>query len=581
MTDKQDNLATNPQEFINYVSQETSKLLEMFSATGGDDVLRQFTQSWTELATRSLEDPTVWVRAIADYQQAQFNLWRNLLTGNTSENPVAEPPPGDRRFKSEEWSKNPVFDYIKQSYLLTSRMLTEMAHNAKLSPQEQQKLEFYTRQYVDAMSPTNFALTNPEVLQQALETKGESLVNGLKNLLGDVEKGRITMTDEDSFELGKNLATTEGAVIYQNELFQLIHYKPLAEKVHERPTLIVPPSINKFYILDLQQDNSFVRYCLEQGQDVYLISWVNPTPEQRDLSWDDYVGNGILKAIEVVKSISDQPKVNAVSWCVGGTLMASALAVLAHRKDNSVGSCTFLTTLIDFTDPGDLCVYIDQYQVKQLESKVNSEGILHGRELATSFNMLRSNDLIWSYVVNNYLKGQTPPPFDILYWNSDPTNLPAAMYTFYINKMYLENKLVEPDALTICGEPIDLRRVKTPCYFLSTMEDHIAPWKGTFKALDLFSGTVEFVLGASGHVAGVINPAKKNRRNYWIKGEMGQGPDTWLETAERQEGSWWNHWSDWVRRRSGKKVEPPREYGNSEYPVIEAAPGSYVCKRLD
>jgi len=581
MTDKQDNLATNPQEFINYVSQETSKLLEMFSATGGDDVLRQFTQSWTELATRSLEDPTVWVRAIADYQQAQFNLWRNLLTGNTSENPVAEPPPGDRRFKSEEWSKNPVFDYIKQSYLLTSRMLTEMAHNAKLSPQEQQKLEFYTRQYVDAMSPTNFALTNPEVLQQALETKGESLVNGLKNLLGDVEKGRITMTDEDSFELGKNLATTEGAVIYQNELFQLIHYKPLAEKVHERPTLIVPPSINKFYILDLQQDNSFVRYCLEQGQDVYLISWVNPTPEQRDLSWDDYVGNGILKAIEVVKSISDQPKVNAVSWCVGGTLMASALAVLAHRKDNSVGSCTFLTTLIDFTDPGDLCVYIDQYQVKQLESKVNSEGILHGRELATSFNMLRSNDLIWSYVVNNYLKGQTPPPFDILYWNSDPTNLPAAMYTFYINKMYLENKLVEPDALTICGEPIDLRRVKTPCYFLSTMEDHIAPWKGTFKALDLFSGTVEFVLGASGHVAGVINPAKKNRRNYWIKGEMGQGPDTWLETAERQEGSWWNHWSEWMRRRAGKKVEPPQEYGNSEYPVIEAAPGSYVCQRLD
>lgn len=581
MTEKQDNLATNPQEFINYVSQETSKLLEMFSATGGDDILRQFTQSWTELATRSLEDPTVWVRAIADYQQAQLNLWRNLLTGNTSEKPVVEPPPGDRRFKAEEWSKNPVFDYIKQSYLLTSRMLTEMAQNAKLSPQEQQKLEFYTRQYVDAMSPTNFALTNPEVLQQALETKGESLVNGLKNLLSDIEKGRISMTDEDAFELGKNLATTEGAVIYQNEIFQLIHYKPLAEKVHERPMLIVPPSINKFYILDLQPDNSFVRYCLEQGQDVYLISWVNPTPEQRDLSWDDYVGNGILKAIEVVKAISGQPRLNAVSWCVGGTLMASALAVLAHRKDNSVGSCTFLTTLIDFTDPGDLGVYIDQYQVKQLEAKVNTDGILHGRELATSFNMLRSNDLIWSYVVNNYLKGQTPPPFDILYWNSDPTNLPAAMYTFYINKMYLENKLVEPDALTICGEPIDLRRIKTPCYFLSTMEDHIAPWKGTFKALDRFSGTVEFVLGASGHVAGVINPAKKNRRNYWIKGEMGQGPDTWLETAERQEGSWWNHWSDWVRRRSGKKVEPPREYGNSEYPVIEAAPGSYVRKRLD
>ncbi len=419
------------------------------------------------------------------------------------------------------------------------------------------------------------------MLQQALETKGESLINGLRNLLSDIEKGRISMTDEDSFELGKNLATTEGAVIFQNEIFQLIHYKPLSEQVHERPTLIVPPSINKFYILDLQPENSFVRYCLEQGQDVYLISWVNPTPEQRDLGWDQYVGDGILKALEVTKAVSAQEKVNVVSWCVGGTLMATALAVLTNRKDNSVGSCTFLTTLIDFSEAGDLRVYIDEYQVKQLESKVNSEGVLNGRELATSFNMLRSNDLIWSYVVNNYLKGQTPPPFDILYWNSDPTNLPAAMYTFYIKKMYLENKLVEPDGLTVCGEPIDLRRVKTPCYFLSTLEDHIAPWKGTFKALDLFTGTVEFVLGASGHVAGVINPPQKNRRHYWIKGEMGQGPDHWLETAERHDGSWWPHWNEWLRRRAGKKIDAPKEYGNGEYKVIEPAPGSYVRRRLD
>jgi len=582
MTDKDGNTATtDPQEFINYVNRETSKVLEMFSATGGDDILRQFTQSWTELATRSMEDPGVWIRAIADYQQAQFNLWRNLLSGSTAEKPIAEPPPGDRRFKAEEWSKNPVFDYIKQSYLLTSRMLTEMAENAQLSPQQQQKLEFYTRQYVDALSPTNFAVTNPEVIQQAMETKGASLVDGLKNLLNDIEKGRISMTDEAAFELGTNLATTEGAVVFQNDIFQLIHYKPLVEQTFERPTLIVPPSINKFYILDLQPDNSFVRYCLEQGQDVYLVSWVNPSPEQRDLNWDDYVGEGILKAVEVTKAISGQDKLNAVSWCVGGTLMASALAVMANRKDTSVASCTFLTTLIDFSNPGDLCVYIDDLQVKQLESKVNKEGILHGRELATSFNMLRSNDLIWSYVVNNYLKGQTPPPFDILYWNSDPTNLPAAMYTYYINHMYLENDLVKPDALSICGEPIDLRRVKTPCYFLSTIEDHIAPWKGTFKAIDLLGGTVEFVLGASGHVAGVINPAKKNRRNYWIKGEFGKGAEHWLETAERQEGSWWSHWSEWLRRRAGKKVAAPADYGNADFKVLEPAPGSYVRKRLD
>jgi polyhydroxyalkanoate synthase len=580
-TESSGSYMSDPQEFINFVSRETNKVLEMFSATGGDDILRQFTQSWSELATRSLEDPTVWLRAITEYQQAQFNLWRNLLTGTSSESPVVQPMPGDRRFQSEEWSKNPVYDYIKQSYLLTSRMLVDMASNAKLSPTEQAKLEFYTKQYVDAMSPTNFALTNPEVLQQALESKGQSLVDGLKNLLADIEKGRISMTDEEAFELGTNLATTEGSVVFQNEIFQLIHYKPQTEQVFERPTLIVPPSINKFYILDLQPHNSFVRYCLEQGQDVYLISWVNPSSEQRDLSWDDYVSDGIFKAVEVTKAISGRDKINAVAWCVGGTLLATALAVMANRKDTSVGAATFLTTLTDFQNPGDLCVFIDEYQVKQIENKVNSQGYLNGRELATSFNMLRSNDLIWSYVVNNYLKGQTPPPFDILYWNSDSTNLPANMYSFYLNKMYLENKLAEPNGLTICGEPVDLGKIKIPCYFLSTIEDHIAPWKGTFKATELFGSKIEFVLGASGHVAGVINPASKNRRNYWIKGEQGKGADHWLETAERQEGSWWPHWSDWLRRRAGKKVDAPTDAGSEEFPVIEAAPGSYVRCRLD
>jgi len=575
------NYSTDPQEFINYVAHETNKVLEMFSASGGDDIFRQFTQSWTELATRSIEDPTVWIRAIADYQQAHFNLWRNLMSGTSSETPVVHPERGDRRFQSEEWSNNPIYDYIKQSYLLTSRMLVDMASNAKLAPSEQAKLEFYTKQYVDALSPTNFALTNPEVLQQAMETKGQSLVDGLKNLLGDIEKGRISMTDESAFELGTNLATTEGAVVFQNELFQLIHYKPEGEQVYERPTLIVPPSINKFYILDLQPHNSFVKYCVEQGQNVFLVSWINPTADQRDLSWDDYVGDGVIKAIEVTRQATGAEKLNAVAWCVGGTLLATTLSVLANRKDSSVGSATFLTTLTDFSDPGDLCVFIDDYQVKQLESKVNSQGVLNGRELATSFNMLRSNDLIWSYVVNNYLKGQTPPPFDILYWNSDSTNLPAAMYTFYINKMYLENKLVEPNALEICGEPIDLGKIKIPCYFLSTVEDHIAPWKTTFKATETFGSSIEFVLGASGHVAGVINPASKNRRNYWVKGEQGKGADHWLETAERQEGSWWTNWAEWVRRRAGKKVDAPKEYGGNSHTAIEPAPGSYVRVRND
>jgi polyhydroxyalkanoate synthase len=571
---------TNPQEFINYVNQETQKLLENYTSAGGDDVFKQFSQSWSELASRSLEDPTVWIKAITDYQQAQMNMWKNMLSGQTAAAPVAAPAPGDRRFNADEWSQNPIFSYIKQSYLLGSGMLQNMASNANLSEQEQRKLEFYTQQYIDAMSPTNFAITNPEVLQQALDTKGKSLVDGLQNLLGDIEKGRISMTDESAFVLGENIATTEGAVVFENDMFQLIQYKPTTEQVFEKPTLIVPPCINKFYILDLQEHNSYVKYCVDEGQTVFLVSWVNPSIEQGDISWDDYVGKGVITAIDKVKEISASPKINAVAWCIGGTLLTSALAVLAHRKDTSVASATFLTTLTDFRDPGDLCVFLDEQQVKKLEDKVNNQGYLSGKELATSFNMLRSNDLIWSYVVNNYLKGQTPPPFDILYWNGDSTNLPAEMYTYYINNMYLENKLVEKDALTMCGSPIDLGRIKIPCYFLSTIDDHIAPWKGTFTGAENFSN-VEFVLGGSGHVAGVINPASKNRRNYWVKGEQGKGSDHWLETAERVEGSWWPNWSEWQKKRGGKKVAAPTDYGNADNKVIEAAPGRFVAVRIE
>lgn len=581
MEHNSNNILSNPQEFISYLNKESQKVLEMYSKAGNDDLFSQFTQSWTELAARSFEDPTVWVRAITDYQQAQMNLWQNILTGKAIEQPVAEPQKGDRRFAAEEWSQNPVFSYIKQSYLLTSNLLNEMAANANLSENEQNKLEFYTQQYIDAMSPTNFAVTNPEVLQQALETKGKSLIDGLQNLMSDVEKGRITMTDESAFKLGENIATSEGAVVFENEMLQLIQYKPLTEKVYSRPLLIVPPCINKFYIMDLQEHNSYVRFCVEQGHTVFLTSWVNPTVEQRDLSWDDYVENGTLKAIEAVKNICGVDKINITSWCIGGTITASTLAVMAQRNDDSVANVSFLTTLTEFTDPGDLRVFIDEQQVKQLTQKVDDQGLLNGRDLAASFNMLRSNDLIWSYVVNNYLKGQNPPPFDILYWNSDSTNLPANMYTYYINEMYINNKLAEPNGLTICGEKIDLRNIKTPAYFLSTVEDHIAPWKGTFKGTEMLQGNIEFVLGASGHVAGVINPASKNRRNYWINGELGQGPDHWLETAQREEGSWWNHWAKWLRPKAGKKIDAPTDYGNASYKAIEPAPGRYVSARVD
>lgn len=573
-------MLSNPQEFIDHLNTETQKVFEMFNTSGGDDVFSQFTQSWTELANRSWEDPTVWVRAITDYQQSQMNLWTNLLTGKSA-TAVAEPAKGDRRFQAEEWSQNPVFGYIKQSYLLSSKLMQEMAANANLSDKEQKKLEFYTQQFIDALSPTNFAMTNPEVLQQALETKGQSLIDGMKNLLGDVDKGRISMTDESAFVLGENIATSEGSVVFENDMFQLIQYNPTTEETFARPTLIVPPCINKFYILDLQESNSYVKYCVDQGQTTFLISWLNPTIEQGDISWDDYVEKGIIKASQVVKEITEADKVNAVAWCVGGTLLATALAVLAARKDTTFASATFFTTLLDFKDPGDLCVFIDEQQVKKLEDKVTNQGYLSGRELATSFNMLRSNDLIWSYVVNNYLKGKTPPPFDILYWNSDSTNLPANMYTFYINNMYLENNLTKKDAVSICGEKIDLGKIKIPCYFLSTIEDHIAPWGGTFKGTELLKGKNEFVLGASGHVAGVINPASKNRRNYWINGELGQSEDHWLETAERQEGSWWPHWANWLKGRAGKKVAAPTSTGNDTYKNIEAAPGRFVAVRID
>ncbi|MDO6563479.1 class I poly(R)-hydroxyalkanoic acid synthase [Amphritea sp. 1_MG-2023] len=575
------NILSNPQEFINYLNKESKKVLEMYSQNCNDDLFQKFTQSWTDLAARSFEDPSVWVRAISDYQQAQVNLWHNILTGKAVEKPIAEPMKGDRRFAADEWSENPVFSYIKQSYLLTSDLLNQMASKANLSENEQRKLEFYTQQYTDAMSPTNFALTNPEVLQQALETKGQSLIDGLQNLLGDVEKGRITMTDESAFSLGENIATSEGSVVFENEMLQLIQYKPATEQVYSRPILIIPPCINKFYILDLQAHNSYVKYCVEQGLNVFLISWVNPTIEQRGLAWDDYVENGTLQAINAVKEITEQEKINCVSWCIGGTILATTLAIMAKRKDESVASATFLTTLTDFTDPGDLKVFIDEQQVKQLTEKVDEEGLLNGRDLAASFNMLRSNDLIWSYVVNNYLKGKNPAPFDILYWNSDSTNLPANMYNFYINEMYINNKLAQPGGLTICGESIDLSEIKIPTYFLSAIDDHIAPWKGTFKGTELMQGKREFVLGASGHVAGVVNPASKNRRNFWSNGELGQGADHWLETAERHEGSWWPHWAKWLKPKSGKKVDAPQTYGNKEFKAIEAAPGRYVTSRID
>ncbi|NRA84139.1 MAG: class I poly(R)-hydroxyalkanoic acid synthase [Gammaproteobacteria bacterium] len=560
-------------EFFNYLNTQTTKMLAALTNEQSQPDFTNFNQQWAQLTQQSLNDPNEWVNTIANFQQQQLNVWNQLL-GNTQAKTPQTPDVDCQQFQQQ------IFEYVKKSYLITSNVLNEMASQAQLDTHEKAKLEFYTNQYTQAMSPDNFAMTNPEVIQQAVATNGQSLVDGLKNLMADIEKGRISMTDESAFTLGENLAITEGAVVFENELFQLIHYKPQQDEVFAKPTLIVPPCINKYYILDLQPDNSFVKYCVDQGQNTFLISWANPTKEQGELSWDDYVDLGVINAINIVKDITDTPNINTVSWCVGGTLLASALAVLKGRKDKSVNSATFLTTLLDFEQPGEISVFIDQQQIEPLLAQAKTDGVLSGRQLATAFNMLRSRDLIWSYVVNNYLKGKQPAPFDILYWNGDSTNLPYQMYKFYINEMYLNNNFIKPNGVTLCQQSIDLSQIDVPCYFLSTIGDHIAPWKSTFKGVETFSGNCEFVLGASGHVAGVINSPVKNKRHFWVNGDQENGADNWLESATKKDGSWWPHWQTWLKKRAGKKISAPA-YGNSQYQVIEPAPGRYVKVTLD
>ena len=569
---------TDPQALFEKFASTGQRMLKDFSVSETEEIARQFGDSWNSIMMRSMENPEEWLKTITGFYQDQFNLWLNMFKP-PSEGAAQPVVHGDRRFTSPEWEESPLHNYIKQSYLLTSRMLTGMVSDSSIDEATKRKTEFYTRQYVDAMSPSNFALTNPEVLKETLESKGQNLINGLEQLMHDFDKGRISMTDESAFELGKNIATTPGSVVFQNELFQLIHFKPITEKVNDRPLLIVPPCINKYYVLDLSEHNSYVRYCLEKGNNVFIISWRNPDEALGDKTWDDYLNEGTFLAINAVKKITGAKKINGVAWCIGGTMLATTIAVLAAKNKKPFASATFFTTLLDFSDPGELGVFIDESQVKQFEEKLKNGGVMPGKQLATTFAMLRANDLIWNYVVNNYLKGKTPPPFDILYWNSDSTNMTAAMYTWYLRNMYLENKLIEPGGVDLCGVPVDLGKIDCPVYFLSTIEDHIAPWKTTFIPTEVLKCPMEFVLGASGHIAGVINPANKNKRNFWINGEKGKGADHWLETAESVPGSWWTHWDRWLKNTGGKDIPAPEQVGNKEYPEIEAAPGAYVLAR--
>jgi polyhydroxyalkanoate synthase subunit PhaC len=573
---------TDPQEIIQAFSKQSEEFFQGFANQQMQEMLKGFMQAWNTLTTPALQNPQKWVEIMTHYQQQQMNLWLKMLGTKPGENlePVVTPNPNDRRFADPEWQTNPVFDYLKQSYLLASNMLMDMATSMDLDDQNQKKLNFYTKYFIDAMSPANFAATNPEVMRLATETKGQSLIDGLKNLLTDMEKGRISQTDESAFEVGKNLAITPGGVVYENALMQLIQYTPTTETVSDRPLLIVPPYINKYYILDLQPKNSFIKYAVDQGNTVFVISWVNPDQELTEIQWDDYLKSGVFKALEVIQAITCSDQINTCSWCIGGTLLATALAVLHDKPDNPIASATYFTSMLDFSEPGELGVFIDEMQQAQRESVLEQKGILSGKDLATAFSMIRANDLIWSYVVNNYLKGQSPTPFDILYWNSDSTNLPANMYKYYIRNMYMENNLIKPNALTMCDVPIDLGNIKTPSFFLSTIDDHIAPWQTTFSGAQLIAGPVEFVLGASGHIAGVINPPAKKKRSYWINGVMEKGAAHWLETAQSHPGSWWPYWDEWLKKQGGSQIEAPTTLGNPDYPVIEPAPGRYVKKRI-
>jgi len=488
----------------------------------------------------------------------------------------------DRRFASEAWTSNPMAAFTAGSYLLNAKTLMGLADAVEADEHTKNKIKFAVEQWVAASAPSNFLALNAEAQKKAIETQGESLAKGIQNLVHDIQQGHVSMTDESKFVVGENVATTEGAVVFENEYFQLLEYKPLTPKVYEKPFLLIPPCINKFYILDLQPNNSLIRYAVSQGHRTFVVSWTNPSEAMAHKTWDDYIEHAAIEAIHQVQDISGVKQINALGFCVGGTILSNALAVLAARGQKPVASATFLTTLIDFTDTGILDVFIDENFVKFREMQMGKGGLLKGQDLASTFSFLRPNDLVWNYVVGNYLKGESPPPFDLLYWNSDSTNLPGPFYAWYLRNTYLENRFVTPGAVTVCGEQIDLNKVNLPVYIYGSREDHIVPIGGAYASTQQLPGKKRFVMGASGHIAGVINPPAANKRSHWLR-EDGQFPataDQWIAGATEHPGSWWTDWSEWLQSHAGKAIAAPKHYGKTtKSKVIEAAPGRYVKVR--
>ena len=555
-----------------------------------EGVQQFFTEHWSKALQTFGQLGTV--APAADAAQVQFDVEKlqalqqsyiaqasQLWSGGLSQAPQV---PKDRRFASENWAQNPLAAFTAAAYSLNSHALMGMAEAVQADEKTRQRIRFAVEQWVAAMAPSNFLALNPDAQKKALETKGESLSKGLQNMLQDMGKGYVSMTDESVFEVGKNVATTEGAVVYENDIFQLLEYKPLTEKVHERPFLLVPPCINKFYILDLQPDNSLIRYAVSQGHRTFVISWRNPDASCAHLTWDDYIERAVIEAIGVVQEIAGAAQINALGFCVGGTMLATALAVLAARGQKPVASATLLTTLLDFSDTGILDVFIDEAFVKSREAQMGQGGLLKGQELAATLSFLRPNDLVWNYVVGNYLKGETPPAFDLLYWNSDATNLPGPWYAWYLRNTYLENNLIQPGKLTVCGEKIDFGHLDLPVYIYGSREDHIVPINASYAATKVLPGDKRFVMGASGHIAGVINPPAKNKRSHWIRSDnaLPQTLEDWIAGADEFAGSWWTDWAQWLKGHAGKQIAAPKRYGKgTKFKEIEAAPGRYVLQK--
>lgn len=579
------------QEAFKDIATRSQKLLQEFSqryqADGKQVDPLHLTQTFMDFTAKMLADPNRLVQAQVELWQQYMKLWQvtaQRMMGQTVE-PVAEPARGDKRFNDPAWKDEVVFDYLKQSYLLTARWLQGTIKQVEgVDDKTARKVDFYTRQFIDAVSPSNFAMTNPQVVKATVESKGENLLKGLQNLLADLERGKgqlaIRQTDMDAFKVGENIATTPGKVVYQNEIMQLIQYAPATEEVHEVPLLIVPPWINKFYILDLKPENSFIKWATEQGYTVFVISWVNPDEQLAKMVFEDYMKLGPLAALDAIAKATGQPKASAIGYCIGGTLMAATLAYMAARNDDRIVACTFFTAQVDFSEPGELGVFIDEDQLASVEEMMGKKGYLEGSEMATTFNMLRANDLIWSFVVNNYLMGKDPFPFDLLYWNADATRMPAAMHSYYLRNMYQKNLLSQPGGIVLDNVPIDLSKVKIPIYIQAGKEDHIAPSRSVYKATQIYGGPVRFMLAGSGHIAGVVNPPRNKKYQHWLN-ETDKNPPTlaeWQAGAKEFPGSWWHDWDRWLSALSGPKV-PARVPGTAGLAAIEDAPGSYVKVR--